>query len=179
MRVDWDSNALLNGMMPPWRSDSGKLLLAMSPYGWTGFIVSISTEKVFGVIPSPNASWVLEHICIQRTWLKPKIRYLIFSGSQINLWHDPWVEGKSLSDHLPENFIRHLGEILTTPVTMVIYRDISKKPDRWPSAHDSLWDTISRMSMGGSRVDELIWPEASSGILTSTGTSSQVTYGQP
>ncbi|KAK1302870.1 hypothetical protein QJS10_CPB12g00400 [Acorus calamus] len=41
-----------------------------------------------------TSSW--KQILKARNWIAPALRYLIFEGKDINLWFDPWINGKSL-----------------------------------------------------------------------------------
>ncbi|KAK1307937.1 hypothetical protein QJS10_CPA09g00577 [Acorus calamus] len=110
-------------------------------------------------------SW--KAILSAREWIQPAVKFLIFSGREVNLWDDPWIAGKGLSDWLGEtSYI--FGPPKLASVAKLIHNDHWRKPQRWPPTLSALWEEISEEEVGGTGTDILIWPHSRSGSLSNS-----------
>ncbi|KAK1309663.1 putative ribonuclease H protein [Acorus calamus] len=130
----------------------------------------LTKKNIWEVCPTAAGSWIWPRILASRDWIKPEVRYVIFSGREIQAWHDPWIQGASLTDVLP-NSIPHLEQqqgVIThnSLVADFIQEGSWVKPSWWPLDDNEIWSVISSMECGGYGVDTLIWPHSPQGGLS-------------
>ncbi|KAK1308787.1 hypothetical protein QJS10_CPA09g00893 [Acorus calamus] len=85
----------------------------------------------------------------------PKVQYLIFEGKTINLWFDPWMNGKGL-----EQYFGHLtydwGHPKEATLASFIKDGQWARPKRCPVELEMLWSDIQQLEVGGLGDDLLI-----------------------
>ncbi|KAK1257692.1 hypothetical protein QJS04_geneDACA016278 [Acorus gramineus] len=92
------------------------------------------------------------------------VYYVIFEGKSINVWYDPWLNGKGLRAALGRDLLIW-GPPLSTNLSVLIQNGKWTKRTRWHSTLDSLWDEIQQLEVGGSGPDILIWPLSRSDLI--------------
>ncbi|KAK1309219.1 hypothetical protein QJS10_CPA09g00486 [Acorus calamus] len=109
-----------------------------------------------------SSSWI--SILKAREWILPKVKYLIFEGKTINLWYDPWINGKSLVD-IFGRVTYDWGPPKDCKVAALISNGKWNKPNRSPAELDMVWLEIQEIEVGGKGDDILIWPASKIGSL--------------
>ncbi|KAK1304881.1 hypothetical protein QJS10_CPB11g01426 [Acorus calamus] len=107
-------------------------------------------------IPSGGSS-VWKKILSSSSWLRSQTKFIIFEGSSINLWDDPWLKGHDLKYHFQGQISLSWGPPLLSTVHSLIQDGHWQKPSRWPREFDAIWDEISQLEVGGQGSDILIW----------------------
>ncbi|KAK1291373.1 hypothetical protein QJS10_CPB17g00609 [Acorus calamus] len=102
------------------------------------------------------------HILSARGWLANRARYVIFEGHSINIWYDPWLNGRGLKDALGRELLTW-GPPHQTPLSVLINNGKWTKPSRWNPTLEALWDEITQLDVGGIGDDILIWLDSRSG----------------
>ncbi|KAK1294999.1 hypothetical protein QJS10_CPA16g01019 [Acorus calamus] len=99
----------------------------------------------------------------QAQWLRVQVQYIIFEGTTINLWEDPWLKGFGLKHHFNGQTNLHWGPPNSTPVASLIHAGKWKKPIHWPAGFDAIWEAINELEIGGCGSDILIWTGSKTG----------------
>ncbi|KAK1309975.1 hypothetical protein QJS10_CPA08g00990 [Acorus calamus] len=115
--------------------------------------------------PPQNSSGSWKQIIKSRRWIIGSVRYITFEGKYINIWKDPWLNGRSLTTAIGRELFLW-GPPKSTTLSVLIQNEKWVKPNRWSSALDTLWEEIQNIEVGGTGEDILIWPQSRSGILT-------------
>ncbi|KAK1258380.1 hypothetical protein QJS04_geneDACA007013 [Acorus gramineus] len=100
---------------------------------------------------------------MDRRWIIGRVRYIIFEGKTIDIWKDPWLNSRSLTEAIERELILW-GPPQSTKLSVLIQNGKWTKPHRWTAALDTLWDEIQHLEIGGSGEDILIWPLSHSGL---------------
>ncbi|KAK1269610.1 hypothetical protein QJS04_geneDACA008287 [Acorus gramineus] len=58
----------------------------------------LDKQNIWSAKPTSAGSWIWPKLLASRNWIKPEIRYIIFSGRNLKAWTDPWIKGKSLAE---------------------------------------------------------------------------------
>ncbi|KAK1310993.1 hypothetical protein QJS10_CPA08g00600 [Acorus calamus] len=111
---------------------------------------------------SSTNAW--KRIMHTKAWIMDCVRYVIFEGKSINVWHDPWLNGRGLKAALGRELLIW-GPPLSTNLSVLIQNGKWTKPIRWHTALDPLWAEIQQLEVGGAVPDILIWPLSRSGIV--------------
>ncbi|KAK1318897.1 hypothetical protein QJS10_CPB04g01155 [Acorus calamus] len=112
---------------------------------------------------SHSSTWIA--ILHAREWVAPKLRYVIFEGKSINLWYDPWINGKSLMQRLGR-ISYDWGPPLEATVSAFLRNGKWMKPVRAPVDLEQIWEEIQQLESGGRGEDILIWYPSKTGILS-------------
>ncbi|KAK1288881.1 hypothetical protein QJS10_CPB19g00364 [Acorus calamus] len=98
-------------------------------------------KGIWTIKASHSGSWIWPKIIASRSWIKQHVRYIIYSGSQVQLWTDPWINGASLDDLLsPPTSIRSQPLI----VASLLVNGIWTKPPWWEPGWDMVWAILVR-----------------------------------
>ncbi|KAK1321750.1 hypothetical protein QJS10_CPA03g01929 [Acorus calamus] len=116
--------------------------------------------------PTASCSSAWRHILSARGWLVNRARYVIFEGHSINIWYDPWLNGRGLKEALGRELLTW-GPPHQTPLSVLIDNGKWTKPSRWNPTLEALWDEITQLDVGGIGDDILIWPDSRSVPLKS------------
>ncbi|KAK1287415.1 hypothetical protein QJS10_CPB19g00634 [Acorus calamus] len=100
-----------------------------------------------------------------RSWIAAKARYIIFDGSSINIWYDPWLNGKSLRDLIGSELLIWAPPH-STPLSVLIQEEKWCKPARWHSDLDVFWEEIKLLEVGETGPDILVWLSSRTGGLS-------------
>ncbi|KAJ8485323.1 hypothetical protein OPV22_017808 [Ensete ventricosum] len=104
---------------------------------------------------SHSAAW--KGILKARRWLRNNISYVISSGTNINMWYDPWVNGKSIFQIFGDRVRQDLGAPKDWKVSEFINNGTWCLPN--PTSPDMLllWPTIRAITIKNNSSDMLIW----------------------
>ncbi|KAK1300374.1 hypothetical protein QJS10_CPB13g00841 [Acorus calamus] len=144
-----------------WDLASGNLSL------WSQWVKRRYLRKanIWCLEPTASCSSAWRHILSARGWLVNRARYVIFEGHSINIWYDPWLNGRGLKEALGRELLTW-GPPHQTPLSVLIDNGKWTKPSRWNPTLEALWDEITQLDVGGIGDDILIWPDSRSGRLS-------------
>ncbi|KAK1300235.1 hypothetical protein QJS10_CPB13g01231 [Acorus calamus] len=120
-------------------------------------------NTVWNASPSSSDSPLWKKILNTAQWLRVQVQYIIFEGTTINLWEDPWLKGFGLKHHFNGQTNLHWGPPNSTPVASLIHAGKWKKPIHWPAGFDAIWEAINELEIGGCGSDILIWTGSKTG----------------
>ncbi|KAK1309505.1 hypothetical protein QJS10_CPA09g00969 [Acorus calamus] len=144
-----------------WDLASGNLSL------WSQWVKRRYLRKanIWCLEPTASCSCAWRHILSARGWLVNRARYVIFEGHSINIWYDPWLNGRGLKEALGRELLTW-GPPHQTPLSVLIDNGKWTKPSRWNPTLEALWDEITQLDVGGIGDDILIWPDSCSSRLS-------------
>ncbi|KAK1302506.1 hypothetical protein QJS10_CPB12g00765 [Acorus calamus] len=145
----------------------GRLKVSDKPSLWATWVKKryLRSTCIWNHIPPSSSSSSWKHVIAARAWIADKARYIIFEGLSINVWKDPWLNGKSLKDLLGRELLLW-GPPHSTSLSVLIKEEKWCKPARWHSDLDVYWDEIKELDVGGKGPDILVWPPSRTGVLT-------------
>ncbi|KAK1311767.1 hypothetical protein QJS10_CPA07g00808 [Acorus calamus] len=94
--------------------------------------------------PPQNSSGSWKQIIKSRRWIIGSVRYITFEGKYINIWKDPWLNGRSLTTAIGRELFLW-GPPKSTTLSVLIQNEKWVKPNRWSSALDTLWEEIQNI----------------------------------
>lgn len=103
-----------------------------------------------------SGSVVWRKILKAREWVRSKTKYVIFNGTSINLWNDPWLRGHDLQNHFNGAHLLGWGPPSELIASKIITDNSWRKPPRWPTEFDVLWEEISNLEIGEIGPDDLL-----------------------
>ncbi|KAK1311822.1 hypothetical protein QJS10_CPA07g00882 [Acorus calamus] len=125
----------------------------------------LKKKNVWTAFPSTTGTLVWKRILKAGEWIRVKTKYIIFQGNSINLWNDPWLNGHGLKHHFHGQTLLYWGPPNVATVNKFIVDGKWRKPHRWPTEFDHLWETILEIEIGGAGPDILIWTGAKLGVV--------------
>ncbi|KAK1310312.1 hypothetical protein QJS10_CPA08g00962 [Acorus calamus] len=125
----------------------------------------LKKKNVWTAFPSTTGTLVWKRILKAGEWIRVKTKYIIFQGNSINLWNDPWLNGHGLKHHFHGQTLLYWGPPNVATVNKFIVDGKWRKPHRWPTEFDHLWETILEIDIGGAGPDILIWTGAKLGVV--------------
>ncbi|KAK1278125.1 hypothetical protein QJS04_geneDACA014823 [Acorus gramineus] len=134
---------------------------------WVKWIHSryLKSKTIWEVEPRASSTSVWRKILAARTWIKPKVQFIIYNGENIILGSDPWIGGDGLWAHMGERLPLLFGPTKDTKLSKLINLGAWSKPHRWPVTFDQLWTEIAGIEICGQKIDELIWSPSKFGNL--------------
>ncbi|KAK1260805.1 hypothetical protein QJS04_geneDACA019095 [Acorus gramineus] len=121
--------------------------------------------NIWATSPSTSSSVIWRKILKAGDWIRHRTRYVIFNGESIHLWHDPWLQGRSLQYYYNGASLCW-GPPNSTMLSTLIVDGKWQKPFRWPADLNHLWEEILVIEVGGEGPDILIWSGANSGNIS-------------
>ncbi|GJZ26652.1 RNA-directed DNA polymerase, eukaryota, reverse transcriptase zinc-binding domain protein [Tanacetum coccineum] len=100
---------------------------------WVKWInaVKLKDRNVWDVDVDSKDSWCWKCLLNLRNWISNNMRYKIGNGESINVWHDKWFEGTSLSSFFSKKEIFYAGFKDQDKIKDVIGEDGWKWPNEW------------------------------------------------
>ncbi|KAJ8505060.1 hypothetical protein OPV22_005946 [Ensete ventricosum] len=138
---------------------------------WSQWVFAryLTKESIWEVSAKTSHSAAWKGILKARRWLRNNISYVISSGTNINMWYDPWVNGKSIFQIFGDRVRQDLGAPKDWKVSEFINNGTWCLPN--PTSPDMLllWPTIRAITIKNNSSDMLIW-------LHDNGPSRQTSY---
>ncbi|KAK1260236.1 hypothetical protein QJS04_geneDACA001958 [Acorus gramineus] len=97
---------------------------------WVKWIHSryLKSHSLWEVKVRSTSTTIWRKILAARDWIKPKVKYNIYSGSNINICGDPWIDGDGLAGHFGERLALLFGLNKDSKVSWLIVNGKWHKP---------------------------------------------------
>nr|GEZ38744.1 RNA-directed DNA polymerase, eukaryota, reverse transcriptase zinc-binding domain protein [Tanacetum cinerariifolium] len=118
-------------------------------------VVKLKNRSIWDISADGNDSWGWKYLLNFRSWISDHVRYRIGDGNSINVWHDKWHEGLSLSNLFSKKEILYVG-----------FKDYDKIKDvvgengwKWPQSWIIKYPWLARLQVPtfNNKPDKAIW----------------------
>ncbi|KAK1291403.1 hypothetical protein QJS10_CPB17g00356 [Acorus calamus] len=123
-------------------------------------------RSVWSIEATQSSSSLWRKILHSISWLRDNTNFIITDGKSINLWDDPWINGFGLKHYFNNLSLLHWGPPRNASVASLIVDGKWRKPIRWPSEFNNVWDVIEQLGIGGYGPDILVWTGSKNGQVS-------------